>query len=772
MSQASTTMPSPAPSAKKPSGRWRGRGRRTMTGGSALIAQGEPLVWLTASSLVTAVLMITGLVLLIVIQGGLTFWPTPVVKLMLDDGQTLMGEVTRTERLNQTMSDETMTSTDRAADLVDGAAVVASGRSVGERENVRRLLRTGNYDLTSTHFNWVSKSDVEAGSETLPEWAVVCERVEWGRFYGIPQKFTTSNQRPISEQEQKLASAVRFLDLNRFRIDGESDESLDDALKSLRDRLQEVRWKEANTFAKTVANGGKADSLQVVLPDETTRPIEGLSPEVEVQAVEQVFTGSEKAWQQFLKYHDAVRAAFRRRVKLEKWSIGEINRVVEKGRLAVREVELDTNLELLVPAQELAEARRQLLAIDEESQRGVEQVQAVLAVTAADSRLATAARKILTSLQTELTVAAEAPAATIKALEAQIEQLPHAGQAAIREYEKLQLDAAKEAAAITEQIAELNAEQDRYKLWMDTAGGVVHPLKLEDIVRAYPANRLNTVQKLGVYFSRWWEFLSDDPREANSAGGVFPAIWGTVVMTLIMSVMVAPFGVLAALYLREYAKVGLLVSIVRVSINNLAGVPSIVFGVFGLGFFCYIIGASIDEVLFAANLPNPTYGKGGLLWASLTLALLTLPVVIVATEEAISAVPKSMREGSFACGASKWQTIRRIVLPRAMPGIMTGMILAMARGAGEVAPLMLVGAVKLAPELPLDSVFPFLHGDRSFMHLGFDVYDIGFQSQNSEAAKPLGFTTTLLLITIVAVLNIVAIWVRSWLRRRYRSAQF
>jgi phosphate transport system permease protein len=290
-------------------------------------------------------------------------------------------------------------------------------------------------------------------------------------------------------------------------------------------------------------------------------------------------------------------------------------------------------------------------------------------------------------------------------------------------------------------------------------------------VRLYPANRLGWTGKLRVYLSRWREFLLDVPREANSEGGVFPAIFGTIAMTLVMSILVVPFGVLAALYLREYARAGMLVSIVRICVNNLAGVPSIVFGVFGLGFFCYIVGASIDELLFRANLPSPTYGKGGLVWASLTLALLTLPVVIVATEEALAAVPGSMREGSYACGATKWQTIRRIVLPRAMPGIMTGLILAVARGAGEVAPLMLVGAVKLAPELPIDGVAPFVHPERSFMHLGFHIYDLGFQSQNSEAAKPMVYTTTLLLIGIVVLLNVAAIWVRGRLRRRFAHAQ-
>lgn len=322
------------------------------------------------------------------------------------------------------------------------------------------------------------------------------------------------------------------------------------------------------------------------------------------------------------------------------------------------------------------------------------------------------------------------------------------------------------------EIDALRAENDRYAVVFTTAQGEEATIPMADIVRAYPANLIGAGGKVAIYLSRWKEFLTAEPREANSEGGVWPAIVGTVVMTLLMSIVVVPFGVLAALYLREYAKEGPLVSSVRIAVNNLAGVPSIVFGVFGLGFFCYIVGASMDQVLFSAKLPNPTYGKGGVLWASLTLALLTLPVIIVATEEALSAVPSSMRQGSYACGASKWQTIRRIVLPRAMPGIMTGLILAMARGAGEVAPLMLVGAVKLAPDLPIDAVAPFLHPERSFMHLGFHIYDVGFQSQNSEAAKPMVFTTTLLLITIIAALNVAAVMIRSRLRKKFTVSQF
>jgi phosphate transport system permease protein len=332
--------------------------------------------------------------------------------------------------------------------------------------------------------------------------------------------------------------------------------------------------------------------------------------------------------------------------------------------------------------------------------------------------------------------------------------------------------AAREHLRLNEQIAGLTRQSGRYQLRLETADGREKLLSLGDIVRAYTANQMSFTDKVRLYASRWWEFLSGEPRNSNSEGGVFPAIWGTVAMTLLMSLLVVPFGILAALYLREYAKAGPVVSAVRIAINNLAGVPSIVFGVFGLGFFCYIIGSSLDELLFRARLPSPTFGTGGLLWASLTLALLTLPVVIVATEEALAAVPSSMREGSYACGASKWQTIRRIVLPRALPGIMTGLILAMARGAGEVAPLMLVGAVKLAPELPVDGVFPFVHAQRSFMHLGFHIYDVGFQSLDSESAKPMVYTTTLLLIALIATLNLAAMLLRTRLRRRFAGNQF
>jgi phosphate transport system permease protein len=319
---------------------------------------------------------------------------------------------------------------------------------------------------------------------------------------------------------------------------------------------------------------------------------------------------------------------------------------------------------------------------------------------------------------------------------------------------------------------ELRAKQSTSALIYDTPNGVERRLPIGDLVAYTLPNTLDTTQKLGLFVHNFWNFLTLQPREANTEGGIFPAIFGTFVMTLLMSLGVVPFGVVAAIYLREYARQGFAVRAVRIAVNNLAGVPSIVFGVFGLGFFVYFVGASVDSAFFGEYLPTPTFGTGGILWAAATLALMTVPVVIVATEEALAAVPRGMREGSLSCGASKWQTIQRIILPASLPGILTGLILAMARGAGEVAPLMLVGVVKLAPSLPIDGDFPFVHLERKFMHLGFHIYDLGFQSPDSEAAKPMVFATTLLLILLVVVLNLAAILIREKLRKRYATGAF
>ncbi|HEX9898411.1 MAG TPA: phosphate ABC transporter permease PstA [Candidatus Methylomirabilis sp.] len=304
------------------------------------------------------------------------------------------------------------------------------------------------------------------------------------------------------------------------------------------------------------------------------------------------------------------------------------------------------------------------------------------------------------------------------------------------------------------------------------AGDKQKDLPLAQVVQAYRPNTMGLLAKTGFYLSKVWEFVSDDPRESNTEGGVFPAIFGTVMMVMIMSLVVTPLGVLAAFHLREYAKQGPFVSAVRIAVNNLAGVPSIVFGVFGVGFFIYFVGGGIDRWLYPEALPTPTFGTGGILWASLTLALLTVPVVIVATEEGLAAIPGGMREASLALGATKFETTWRVVLPAVMPSILTGLILAMARAAGEVAPLMITGVVKLAPSLPLDGFWPFLHLERKFMHLGFHIYDVGFQSPNVDAARPMVFSTALLLLGVVLVLNLTAILIRNRLRKKYAGSAF
>ena len=323
---------------------------------------------------------------------------------------------------------------------------------------------------------------------------------------------------------------------------------------------------------------------------------------------------------------------------------------------------------------------------------------------------------------------------------------------------------------LADRLFELREEMQNGTLVMQAADGQTKEMPVAMVVRAIQPNGMSTLDRIGLYLSRGWEFIAADPRESNTEGGIFPAIFGTVMMVFIMSFAVAPLGVLAALYLREYAKQGPLVRMVRIAVNNLAGVPSIVFGVFGLGFFVYLIGGSIDRLLYPEMLPTPTFGTGGILWASLTLALLTVPVVIVATEEGLAAVPRIVREGSLALGATKFETIRHVVLPAAAPGILTGMILAMARAAGEVAPLMIVGMVKLAPTLPIDGRAPFVHLERKFMHLGFHIFDVGFQSPNVEATTPLVFATALLLIAVVTTMNIVAIMLRNHLRRKYAGS--
>lgn len=696
-----------------------------------IAAQGEPMVWLSGGMFAIACLMILTLLSFVLWQGLWTLWPRNYAIYARNDGTLISGELYSKQKI--------------------------------EGEN-KLYLRTGNYDVTNKHFAYVSNLELSDERPLNDPELWLVERKEWGNLYGFPKELSW-----IKTPSKDFAQQVR-LGLKECS-------EVEHQLSAAKDHLKRIdhRISEARLDVRRVELAEKTD-LQSALESGAT---EGLSDRAK-RAIEHLNQCNLQADEQMIKINEQIGELESKRA--ERTILFELPIGQELGNITIDWTELASGK--LSPPQSLLE----LLGIESQVQP---------------------------------------PALEVKSL----------GDGQLL-------------------CALSMADQPTRRIWIrrldQTSSSVSslqeHSILLADVVRFFPPNRLGFFQRLGVYASRWWEFLSGDPREAGMEGGFFPAIWGTIVMTIIMSMAVMPFGVLAALYMREYAKSGWLLSTIRISINNLAGVPSIVYGVFGLSFFCYIIGGYIDggptkagfepwpsavwfsalailavvglvafavtlltgqaqarrspmvstlrwcggllwlatlagiawlliksphfQGFYQAQLPNPTFGKGCLLWAALTLALLTLPVVIVATEEALSAVPNSLREGSYACGAGQWQTIHRIVLPYARPGIITGFILAMARGAGEVAPMMLVGAIPLATELPLDTEFPFLHGSRSFMHLGFQIYSLGFQSQNSEAAKPMVFTATLLLLAIVTLLNQTAIWLRASLRKRFQSSQF
>lgn len=252
------------------------------------------------------------------------------------------------------------------------------------------------------------------------------------------------------------------------------------------------------------------------------------------------------------------------------------------------------------------------------------------------------------------------------------------------------------------------------------------------------------------------EFITTPPTEGMTAGGIFPAIYGTVLLVLIMSVAAVPFGVIVAIYFAEYAKrQSRFYRWTRMAVNNLAGVPSIVFGLFGLGFFVHGIGQALDQTVYGGRL---LLGQPSILWASMTMAVLTLPVVIITVEETMRSVPREYREASLALGATRLQTVMRVVLPQSWPGIMTGAILAVSRGAGEVAPVLFTGAAYFLPRLPA-------HPNDQFMQLGYHIYVLATQSPDVEATKPILYSTTLVLLMLTFLLNVTAMTVRKRMRQ-------
>lgn len=755
-----------------------------------LSARGEPLLWLMGLSLTLCVAMIVGLLSMIVFQGFTTFWPRPIDKVTLADGGKFLGIPMRDEAF--------VPGEIESKHLSEIRASASSGAFASDGRPIRRLYRTGNKEIGAP-FRWVTLADIKAVER--PPLATMLERREWGVWLGEPRSMISIKTVNVSASAGPIVAA--------------------ETLPSARGDQRVLRKVE-----RTESDGSRVVRESTYLTSD-----------------------AEQAWGSFQSAHAEAVDRHERIERLTKFDIGSLNRRMDDQRLRVKSAEIEH-------ARTAAPHDAPMLGIA-----------GVLAVTvsvagAAVGAIALARRRATNPLAGMIAVRSLWCAVALGAVFAALEHPWSGPRMSAERLGAIKADAAEQVTALQARYAtvlgainELREEEGRERVeFVEPSQGSFAPLRqsspedplmIAQVVRAVPANALSFGGKVGVYFSRWREFLFDDPREANTEGGVFPVIFGTVLLTLLLSLVVVPLGVIAALYLREYAKQGPVTSAVRIAVNNLAGVPSIVYGVFGLGFFCYTVGKYVDQGptepmgqtsfwlvgaglaalvavslaaallakprpgkpvltrhralaaaagvawcaafgvvtvwvsgipqfhgLFEANLPSPTIGTRGLLWGALTLALMTLPVVIVATEEAIAAVPRTMREGSYGCGASKWQTIRRIVLPGAMPGIMTGMVLAMARGAGEVAPLMLVGAVKLAPELPFSAQFPFIHLERSFMHLGFHIYDLGFQSPDSDAARPLVWTTTLLLIAIVVLLNLAAITIRARLRGRFKSQQF
>lgn len=883
---------------------------RAKSTGQSLIAQGEPMVWLTGGMFAIACSMIIALLALILVKGLATHWQRPFAIYPLLNGEFEAGELQYQQPFN--ISRQSLGQLDEKSRVK--AEEVLAGRD--QAESTQLYLRTGNYDVSNRHFAFVptvsmsiAPADIESGRSFRPDDIWLLERREWGVLYGFPCRL---EQTFTPESDESLANLKVLLDNLSSLTEGAEDSATwtagfsSDLNASLTSTTGELR----SAWEKGLVGGKSSSEMMNTVTDAAA-----LKSAVEKSQYRQsLLLGKIEAAKQRLGRLDRQLSSSRvgvRRAELrdktdlqtiadeatqvataksiseamgadlmtsiQAWKKRLSSRPERQSQLANLELAAKKRLEIEQSdfAPSLAELRSRMSAMPYASKRALE---AVLQV--ADSVTRTQYTLNLEIARLEAGLQSEVLALQVPTLDwvGEVPLAPAASQVAKVSLTTSQMTLEAELAKVvgldtseggaklvgdqtnlsaTQSLLAIDTAAGRKRVWLvedtDKKSTRVASLRektvlVSDIVRLVEPNQLGVFGKVRLYVVRWLEFLFGQPREGGIEGGFFPALWGTIVMTLIMSIAVMPFGVIAALYMREYAKNGWVLSIIRISINNLAGVPSIVYGVFGLSFFCYTIGGFIDggpikagftpwpsslwfialavtafagtgafflaalasgspaqmspfrkrlasfgglfwllcliglvclvvkspffHGFFQATLPNPTYGKGCLLWASCTLALLTLPVVIVATEEALAAVPNSIREGSYACGAGKWQTLQRIVLPYARPGIITGFILAMARGAGEVAPMMLVGAIPLVTELPLDFDFPFFHGSRSFMHLGFQIYSLGFQSQNSEAAKPMVFTATLLLLTIVTLLNVTAIWLRARLRKRFQGSQF
>lgn len=753
--------------------------------GTAPSAFGEPSVWMMGSALFACLALVVVIVLVIASEGLTTLWPGSIERVTLRDGEHFLGMPVGSERYELGAAERA-----RLDELIASGAIEAFEPGWSPR---RLRFRLGNRDIGREPFRWVPEYEIV--SRERPEEAVLVERDEWGIFIGEPRAVFVLQDIDAGEDgtgtpvlESIETEFGRGVEMRRIETRDESG-----AVRVLR----EIR----------VAEG----------PEATIRAIRDLAGAAGAR-------------------RDEINRLLRVEIPAEQ---GRLQRLKWRERRLIR------------PPETSAGTAGATLFVWSLSAAGC--FGAIAGFVLVLRSMSPSNARSLALLGLSMLVAGSALFAVLERPFARGERDSVSIRAAIEQIEVSRREHERRREELLARIRLLERLDDRLRVEIvDPARDRFAPIaqtrpdeamRLSQARRVIEANRLNWSDRAMVYLVRWKDFLTRPPGESPGEGGVFPVIVGTVVLTLLLTVSVVPLGVIAAIYLREYAHQGVVTSAIRIAINNLAGVPSIVYGMFGLGFFCYTLGAYIDAgpgesalpmlpwwtltaalgvvvllaglltacsagpgvlsgvqspwaraariaawwvwlgavVLavmlvwrspyfggfFSEKLPEqPTFGGRGILWAALTLALLTLPVVIVATEEAIAAVPGSMREGSLGCGASRWQTVRRIVLPASMPGVMTGAILAMARGAGEVAPLMLVGAVNLAPALPISGEAPFLHGDRTFMHLGFHIYNLGFQSPDAEAARPLVWTTTLLLVAIVLLLNLVAMVIRARLPGR------
>ncbi|HZW08048.1 MAG TPA: ABC transporter permease subunit [Phycisphaerales bacterium] len=789
---------------------------------TALASRGEPMVWLTGAALAVCAVMVVALLASVVIGGSRAFWPRPIVRVTAaaDDGvvgPAFLAMAVREESYDPDPEERKQIDAAASAGTLPSGALDADGRPV------RRLYRVGNRDFGEPAFVWRSLWRITA-VETPVE-ATLLEREEWGVWQGVPKALVREVRTPLTGP----ADAVRPTEgAGDGRVERSVDQSNDKPVV-----VERTLW----------------DSSPAAVMAE------------------------------FDRRHPGAREVAERIHSLKVDRMGSINRRIEAERLRVAAAEIGLARDqqgdgrALFPAS-MGSARAAVsigagvagllcLVAAVRRVRASRPIEPGFLPPPQPARVTVTVALLVTGLVGVLLCLVEGPWHGSAMTPERLASVKAESQAAVE-----RLNA--EYASVQSEVALLEASDAQWRLVVtDPATGrfaperpteAERPMRLSQVVRAVQPNTLGLAGKVGVYLARWGEFAGGQPRDANTEGGIFPVIVGTVTLTILLSVVVVPLGVVAALYLREYARQGPLTSSLRIAINNLAGVPSIVYGVFGLGFFCYTLGSFIDTgsgidggarvsagpiegravvlwwagvaafaavvvgavllgllskpkpgrreesrqrwmargafavwvvaaagaIALIASTPyfhglfeaksrsggGPTMGTKGMLWSAVTLALLTLPLVIVATEEAIAAVPRTVREASLGCGATKWQTIQRVVLPRAMPGIMTGAILAMARGAGEVAPLMLVGAVKHTESLPVDGDAPFLHLDRPFMHLGFHIYDVGFQSQDSEAARPLVWCTTLLLLCVVVSLNATAVRIRTRLRKKFLGEAF